>query len=402
MIGSKNLLWRLLRKNVSAMQMLGFSLANLIGLCIVLVAIQFYIDVRPIFADEDSFFHKEYMVMSKKVGEFGSLLGDKPQFSDGEIKDLEQQDWCKKVGKFTTCSYSVYASVGLGDGRPTLRTHMFFESIPNDFIDISLKEWQFDPSIDDTIPVVISKDYLSLYNFGFATAQGMPQISETMAGAIPLDFLIFGNGKERSFKGRIVGFSNRLNTIVVPESFMNWANANFGSGESQPVSRVIMEVSKPGDTHINEYAEAHGYEIAGNKGDSGKANYFLTVIISIVIAVGIVISALSFFVLLLSIHLLLQKNTKKLQNLLHLGYSVRDVAMPYVKMVVGINVFVYIGAIILLFVSRSHYVPMLSAFAVPVGNILLSASVGVILIFAISIGNIIAIFKKIGGLWHIR
>ena len=51
----KNLMWRLLRRNVSVGQMVGFAIANLVGLTIVVLAIQFYSDVRPIFDDRDSF-----------------------------------------------------------------------------------------------------------------------------------------------------------------------------------------------------------------------------------------------------------------------------------------------------------------------------------------------------------
>lgn len=75
----------------------------------------------------------------------------------------------------------------------------------------------------------------------------------------------------------------------------------------------------------------HGYEIAGDKMNSNKASYMLTVIMGIVIAVGLVISLLSFFILILSIYLLLQKSTRKLQDLLLLGYTPAEVAGTYVK-----------------------------------------------------------------------
>jgi hypothetical protein len=38
----KGLMWKLLRKHVSAVQLVGFALANLVGLTIVILAIQFY------------------------------------------------------------------------------------------------------------------------------------------------------------------------------------------------------------------------------------------------------------------------------------------------------------------------------------------------------------------------
>lgn len=41
---------------------------------------------------------------------------------------------------------------------------------------------------------------------------------------IQMDIMMRGNGRVEQYKGNIVGFSNRLNTILVPQSFMKWAN----------------------------------------------------------------------------------------------------------------------------------------------------------------------------------
>jgi type III secretory pathway component EscU len=83
-----------------------------------------------------------------------------------------------------------------------------------------------------------------------------------------------------------------------------------------------------------------------------------------VISVGILISLLSFFVLMLSIYLLLQKNTKKLQDLLMLGYSPHQVSMPYIKMVAAINACVLVLSVILMIISRAYYMQMIRAFGI--------------------------------------
>lgn len=44
-----------------------------------------------------------------------------------------------------------------------------------------------------------------------------------------MDIVMRGNGRVEQYKGNIVGFSNRLNTILVPQSFMEWANQAFAS-----------------------------------------------------------------------------------------------------------------------------------------------------------------------------
>ena len=123
------------------------------------------------------------------------------------------------------------------------------------------------------------------------------------------------------YKGNIVGFSNRLNTILVPQSFMNWANKNFApDAEAQP-ARLIIEVSNPADSSIASYFQKKGYETEDGKLDAGKTTYFLRLIVGIVLGVGLFISILSFYILMLSIFLLLQKNTTKLESLLLIGYS---------------------------------------------------------------------------------
>ena len=58
-----------------------------------------------------------------------------------------------------------------------------------------------------------------------------------------------------------------------------------------------------------------------------RQTWFLKVIIGIVLSVGLLISVLSFYILMLSIYLLLQKNTSKLENLLLIGYSPAKVAL---------------------------------------------------------------------------
>ena len=393
----KNLMWKLLRKHISVGQFVGFSLANLIGLGIVIVALQFYSDVRPVFDDEDGFLKKDYLVITRKVSGAGALLGGTAAFDAEAIADLKSQPWVRSVGEFSTSSYAIYASVNVGGGR-AMRTQFFFESIPTDFIDVADAEWSFDPSHPE-VPVIVSRDYLSLYNFGFAATQGMPRISEGQAEMLPLEFTLSGNGKRQVMPGRIVGFSNRLNTVIVPQEFMEWANGYFGTGNEQHPQRLIVEVNSPGDVKIEQYMEDHHYEVAGDKMSSSKANYFLTVISGIVIAVGIIISLLSFFVLMLSIYLLLQKNTRKLQDLLLLGYSPNQVSRHYILLVMGLNAAVLVLAIVLMMLGRVAYMDMIHAFGISGSSVWVAILVGIVIMGAITAGNIHAIRQKVNSLW---
>ena len=392
-----NIIWKLLRQHISKGQLIGFAIANLIGLTIVLLAVQFYRDVRPVFNDEESFICKDYLIITRAVTGAGAMMGSNGEFSDDDISDLESQPWCRQVGRFLNSDFAVDARLGVGSGH-AMHTQFFFEAIPDEFIDIDPNAWGFNPN-DPVVPVVISRDYLSLYNFGFAATQGMPKISEGQAEMLPLEFTLSGNGQRLDMPGRIVGFSNRLNTVIVPQEFMEWANQRFGTGEIQHPQRLIVEVNSPGDVKIEKYMEDHHYEVAGDKMSSSKANYFLTVISSIVIAVGIIISLLAFFVLMLSIYLLLQKNTRKLQDLLLLGFSPNQVSKPYILLVVGLNAIVLVLAIVLMLIGRLAYMDMIHAFGVSGSSIFVAVLVGLLIMGAITAGNIIAIRRKVASLW---
>lgn len=392
-------MWKLLRKNVSRAQLVGFAVANLIGLSIVILAVQFYTDVKPVFNDEESFISKDFLIISKSVTTAGAIMGNSGAFTDAEVADLERQPWCRRVGRFVSSEYSTLAAMGVSqNNRRAMRTQFFFESIPSEFIDIDPDEWEFDPE-NPEVPVIVSRDYLSLYNFGFAAAQGLPRVSEGQAGNLPMSFTLSGNGHSDVMPGRIVGFSNRLNTIIVPEQFMRWSNDRYGDGRPQQPLRVALEVSRPGDVKIDEYMKEHNYEIAGDKMSSSKAYYFMTIIISIVIIVGVIISLLSFFVLMLSIYLLLQKNTRKLQDLLLLGYSPAQVSRPYRLMVIAINAAVLVVAILLMIVARVYYMDTLSQLGTKGGSLLPAIIVAVVIMAAITIGNLLAIRRKVAALW---
>lgn len=390
----QSVVWHLLRRNISKGQLAGYAVANLIGLCIVLSALQLFRDVSSVWDAEDSFISRDYLIISKQVGGLGSLLsGKQSAFSTDDIAEIESQPWVRRIGRFTASNFGVSASVDLG-GKG-MSTAMFLESIPDEFFDVSPPDWKFTPGTDTTVPVIISKEYLSLYNFGFAASRGLPQISESMIGMVPLRLSISGNGKQMWMPAKIVGFSSRLNTIAVPEDFMTWANGNFSDNAQSDPSRIIVETNSPGDPAIDTFLRSHRYEVAGDKVDNGRAAYFLAVITAVVVAVGAIISLLSFFILLLSIYLLLQKNREKLRQLMMLGYSPSEVARHYNRIVCAINGAVLLGAIALMLLAKLMWSGPLENIGVRPSSPWMAIAIGIAIMGAITAGNIAAISRNI-------
>ena len=394
------LVWKLLRQHISLPQLAGFFFANLCGMVIVLLSVQFYKDILPVFTEGDSFIKKDYIIVSKKISTLGTFVGKSNTFSDKEVEDIKAQSFTKEVGAFTPSQFKVSAGMGMEKVGLQMSTDMFFESVPDEFVDVNLDKWVFNEN-KPVIPIIIPRNYLNLYNFGFAQSRSLPQLSEGVMGMVNLDIRISGGGHREVFKGNIVGFSNRLNTILVPQSFMKWANENFApNAEAQP-ARLIIEVSNPADSAIASYFQKKGYETEDGKLDAGKTTYFLRLIVGIVLGVGLFISILSFYILMLSIFLLLQKNTTKLESLLLIGYSPNKVALPYQLLTVGLNVIVLVLSIGLVSWLRSYYIDSIRLLfpQLETGSLWAAISMGILLFIVVSVINILAVKRKVLSIW---
>ena len=391
-----NLVWKLLRRHISIPQFVGFFFANLFGMLTVLLGIQFYSDIKPVFTAKDSFMKSDYVILSKKIGLGTTLSARSHNFTPDEISKLQRQTFVDTVGTFTSAEYKVEASMGI-NGQTILNTELPLESIPDDFIDVAHKDWHYTDGSRE-VPIILPRSYINMYNFGFAQSRSLPQISDGLMGLIDLRLYIKGT----EYKGRVVAFSSRLNSILVPEAFMRWSNATFAPGTEPQPARLLARLTNPADEHVADYMEKNGYEMEDDKLQAEKATHLLRVVLMMVLAVGLTISILSFYILMLSIYLLVQKNSEKLENLLLIGYSPSRVARPYQLLTIGLNALVLVIALLLLLLIRSRYMAMLSSLFpdVPSRGILPAVVAGLALFLLVSILNILAIRKKVISLWN--
>jgi len=397
---TESLVVRLLRKNTSAARVAAFVVSNFIGLAIVLGALQFYGDARSIWDEEDSFIKTDYLVVNKRVTSANTLGAESTSFTEEEISDIEAQPWVRKVGRFSANDFRVAANISQ-QGRD-LSTYMFFESIPDEFVDVPKGEWTYRPGSDE-VPIIISKDYLTLYNFGFATSAGLPQLSEGLMSGIPMNLTMRSDDGTRIMRlhGRVAGYSNRLNTILVPQEFMEESNRRLGTGRVRQPSRLIIDVNSPGDVAISKYLDDHGYELAGDKKGSSAA-FMLKVVIGVVLAVGAIITILSIFILLLSISLILEKNRMTLHRLMMLGYDAGAVGRPYRMLVIWASVAAYLLALLCVVAMRSQYIAPIRGLGGGDSPLWVVPAAGALLtILAIGF-NLVAVKRRVDAAWRLE
>lgn len=385
------LIWRLLRKHISIFELAVFFVANLIGMAVILAGVQIYSDLSPMLTGEQSLIGNDYMIISRPIERVG---GETPKISAEDIEALRHEAFVEDLGVFASSKFRVDGGIEFKGQK--MSTMMFFEAVPDDFIDVDTDRWHFKEG-DELIPIILPRNYLNLYNFGFSQTQGLPNITEEMIKRVEIDIRIKGNGYTDSYIGSVVGFSDRLNTILVPMAFIEWANSHYSNEVVSDATRLILEVKNPSDPTVVSYMEEHGLVAEDKPSESSKALFLLQVCIVIIVGIGVIFSLLSIIILTLSIYLLLQKNINKLENLVLIGYKPLYVAMPYILMTVILNISILAISVAAVMYAQGLYMGYLGGLfgieltASPTSSIM----AGVTLTIAITLFNFYIIYRKI-------
>ena len=391
---------KLLGRHINAWQLAGFVLANLLGMAIVLIAVQFFSDIKPLMTGSDSFMRPGQLVVTKRIS---GVAASGSSFSQDEINDLQAQPFTKSIGLFTPAQFEVYATVGGGTIPMRFSTDMFFEAVPDEFLDVNTDQWEYDPDSYE-VPIILPRTYLNLYNFGFASSQGLPTVSEGIIGRIQIDLRLTGTHDVKLKTGRVVAFSRKLNTILVPQEFIDDMNQRLSPDRTPEVARLIIRTDNPADERIVAYLNAHDYDTEADDADASRAASLMRLITSAVMVIGLIISSLAFYVLLLSIFLLLQKHTEKIDNLLLIGYSPAMVARPFHLLTIILNLLVLIGAIVIVTFTRQWYLPLFGELYTQFepSAFIPTLIVGIAIFLLVSLLNFIAIRRKVKAIWHIH
>jgi hypothetical protein len=174
-----------------------------------------------------------YLVVSKQINIANTLGFGQSNLTPSDLQSLKQQPYVEAFAPMTSSNFQAFASVSLNGQK--IGTALFFEALPISYLDVQPEAFTWTEG-ETTIPIILGRDFLNLYNFGFALSQGLPQVSADAVQLLSFDIEI--NNGEFRYKGRIVGFSDRINSILVPESFMGWANRNGVSKTSRALVRL--------------------------------------------------------------------------------------------------------------------------------------------------------------------
>lgn len=287
-----------------------------IGVLLLLCSVQMYININQLLKDKNPRKNGyDFLSVTKTIT--NQNMGSDNRFSTSDITDLKAQPFIKDAAPLISNQFRAKASAG---NIIPFSTDLFLESVQDNFLDTLPPSFKWQPGQQD-VPIIFSADFLEMYNV-FAPAQGLPQLSENSIGSVNIVLECYGApGVQATFTGHIVAVSDRINSILVPENFLLWANKTFGNAQNEPAARVYIKTTDANNADLLNYLQQKNYHVNKDKTKFGRVKQILQAIVSGLGGFAILVILLAMMLFSFYLQLMIARSKDNLQLLLTLGYS---------------------------------------------------------------------------------
>jgi hypothetical protein len=316
------ILKKLLLRNSSRSRLIGAWMALCIGCTLLLLSVLIWWNFRELLqgrSDSDSL-GSTFLTISKSVNQETTAVKGGTQISDAEIVQLRTAPQVQDVGLLTPANFKISAS--LGSGALSFYTLLFLEAAPDRFMDRMPASWSWKEG-DNTIPIILSRDFLNMYNYIFAPSQGLPQLSENTVKALGFTLTMGEGPNQREYRAQVEGFSDRISSVLVPQSFIDYGNRTFASGKTARASRLIVKVADPSSNEFVQYLAAHHYTTNAEQLRFNKMRSVVEAVSGGTGVLAVLLMGIGALVFVLFIELTMARAQESILLLRQLGYSPR-------------------------------------------------------------------------------
>jgi len=309
------LLTKILWLRRSKWQFFMAGLAFMLGLSIMLTALEAYLKVEKVLDAQRS--KGQYLILNKKISLVNTLGLATSTFSKPEMNQIRKNPVFKGVGYIQSNQFQATIRA---KSYINFYTMAFFESISPGFLDVDNPEFQWSQGSRD-LPIIVSQDFLNLYNFGFALSQGLPQVSRDVIKQVSFDVEISGPGGTEVYNGHIVGFTERIASILVPMSFMDWSNREIAQKQAPLPSRLIVKVESMSDPGLNTFLDKNRLVTDQERLKLGKTGSILNTVMRSLAILGSIFISLALIMFAMNFKLILAEAATDIRLLIELGYK---------------------------------------------------------------------------------
>lgn len=323
---------------------IGFSVAVLL----MLLAVQIQVNYQSLLnnkSNKDSI--ANFLVINKELT--SQNIGN-TALSTAEIKNLQAQPFTEAVGLLIGSRFK--ASIQSSTDKFPFYTDIAFESVGDEFIDVQNEKWKWTDEAT-YIPMIVPNMFLDIYNFQFSLSQGLPQITPAIAQMLTFTVNINSATGTVSYPGRIVGFSNRISSILVPQNFMQWANQRWDTVENEQItSRIIIKTKDPGSPALVQYLKQNGLVTDADKTRFSKYRQIVNIVVNVSWVSGAIMLLFALLIFTLFIQLTIASCKEEINLLVILGVAPKQLSAFLMRQFMPFNMVIIVVGLILVSIAQ--------------------------------------------------
>lgn len=263
---------------------------------------------------------ESYIVIGKQITERNMGAASANAFSASEISEVRHAPQVLDAGEITPALFPVYAEIG---GQLPLQTELPLASVPDRFLDAVPPDWNWQPG-NPNLPVVLASRFLDIYNYVFAPGQGLPQLSRGSVQAIGMRIKAGSDPNVQIFSAHISGFSDRVGSVLVPQSFITYGNSRFAASAGPArVMQLILRVADPSHPQFVAWLQQHGYTTEPQGLQWSRMRAIVQSVAAATGGLAVLLMVAGALIFMLFIELSVTRSRSSLVLLHQLGYSHR-------------------------------------------------------------------------------
>ena len=351
------LLEKLLLHNSKNSRLLSAWIALCIGCTLLLISVIIWSSFQDLLKGKNSAqdsLGSTFLTISKQVDDATMANKKSIQIQQQDLSSIKKAPQVQDVGLLTPANFKVAAS--LGSGQMSFYTLLFLEAAPDRFMDKMPESWKWQEG-DNTIPIILSRDFLNMYNYIFAPSQGLPLLSEQTVKALGFTLTMGEGANQVNYRGQVEGFSDRISSVLVPQSFIDFGNQKFATNSSGNISRIIVKVADPSDKKFVSFLESNNYTTNAEQLRFSKMRSIVEVVSGATGILAILLMGIGALVFVLFIELTMAKAQDSVKLLLELGYSPKKLSRFLIKkyipvMLSALGVALFIASVLQYFAAQ--------------------------------------------------
>jgi len=338
---SNSLIRKLLFANQDKKQLFFAFFGVLMGFVFISISTHYLLEIQKI-GESSDILNSNTITIQKQVSSSSTLNLSNHVFSTQEINFYQSLPFIEKIVTVENNDFPV--ELKSNDPLiPYFRSDIYIQSIPSNFLDVKSSLWKWEKQ-DKIVPIILPRDFVYMMN-NFLSSSGMPQLSDEILKDVGFQIQLGKGEKIIAFKAKIIGFTNEVSSILVPENFMLFGSDVFGDKSKKSYTQLMIKSKKGKFGLVEELIKRNHLEVKKNQIIEGKLKSMLTILLSSISFISLIVVFVSLVVLIQYLQLMITKNAYEIRTMLRLGVKVNTIVFQY-----GLYVFISF-VIVMIFIS---------------------------------------------------